>query len=51
MGLLPPEIDIFGIEPAAVERRLGLSPAVEAAVEEVVARVLAEVARLERPAE
>lgn len=42
MGLLPPQIVIFGVEPAVVERRLGLSPAVEAALDSLVERVLAE---------
>jgi hydrogenase maturation protease len=44
MGLLPPRVVIFGVQPATVERRIGLSPAVEAALAEVVERVLAEVA-------
>jgi len=42
MDLLPPRLVVFGVEPASVERRLGLSPAVAAAVEPLVERVLAE---------
>jgi hydrogenase maturation protease len=42
MNLLPPEVAIFGVEPASVEWRMGLSPEVEAALEELVERVSAE---------
>lgn len=41
MGLLPPRIVVFGVEPAVVERRLGLSPVVAAALESLVEQVLA----------
>jgi len=42
MGSLPERIVVFGVEPASLERRLGLSPTVAAALEALVARVLAE---------
>lgn len=42
MDLLPPAIVVFGVEPESVERRLGLSAAVEAALDGLVERVLAE---------
>jgi hydrogenase maturation protease len=42
MDLLPPRIVIFGVEPESVERRLGLSVAVEAALDPLVDQVLAE---------
>lgn len=43
MDLLPQEIVLFGVEPTLVERRMGLSPAVAAVLDELVERVLAEV--------
>lgn len=42
LGLLPPQIVIFGVEPDSVERRLGLSPAVAGALEPLVEAILAE---------
>lgn len=42
LGTLPERITVFGIEPASVERRLGLSPSVAAALGPLVERVLAE---------
>jgi hydrogenase maturation protease len=42
LGVLPSAVVLFGVQPHSVEWRLGLSPAVAAAVAEVVGRVLAE---------
>lgn len=42
MDLLPPQIVIYGIEPASVERRLGLSPEVADALDSLVEAILAE---------
>jgi len=42
LGVLPRSLVLFGVQPASVERRMGLSPAVAAAVAEVAGRVLAE---------
>jgi len=43
MGLLPSRIVIIGVEPESVERRLGMSEAVTAALGPLVERVLEEV--------
>jgi len=42
MGLLPPQIVIYGVEPASVECRLGLSPVVAEALDPLVEAILAE---------
>lgn len=44
LGSLPDEIVMFGVQPDSVERRLGLSPRVEQALEPLLDEILAEVA-------
>jgi hydrogenase maturation protease len=45
MAMLPPLV-LFGVQPAVVERRLGLSPSAESALDEVVHLVFAELRSL-----
>ncbi|HXG08202.1 MAG TPA: hydrogenase maturation protease [Gemmataceae bacterium] len=42
LGMLPPRVVIFGIEAASLDLRQGLSPAVAAAVPELVRRIASE---------
>ena len=46
MGKLPPVLRVLGCEPASTEEGIGLSPAVEAAVEPAIARIEELVAEL-----
>jgi hydrogenase maturation protease len=46
MGKLPPVLRVLGCEPAGTEEGIGLSPAVEAAVEPAIARIEELVAEL-----
>lgn len=41
LGMLPPRLVVFGVQPSSVEQRIGLSPPVETALPAVVAQVLA----------
>jgi len=43
LGTLPERITVFGVEPESVERRLGLSPLVAAALAPLADQVLAEI--------
>ena len=47
LGTLPPGVSLVGIRPAALEAGLGLSPAVQATLDEAVRAVLEEARRLD----